>query len=57
MSQDEVLTTAKAFAAQDFSSFSANGIRVGGEKFMFLRELDGAILGKKVRARRGPTVW
>lgn len=44
----EAANIAKVFKSKDFTSFMSGGVRVGGEKYNFLREEDGKlVLAKK----------
>lgn len=46
---EEIKTLTKAFSpAIDPSTFQQNGIRLGGQKYTFLRSEDRSVLGRKV---------
>lgn len=48
ISPEEGAAIAKCFKAQDFSSMAANGVRIGGVKYQFLRcEENKAVYAKK----------
>lgn len=43
----EGVQIANCFKSKDFSPFATGGVHVGGTKYQYLREIDGAILAKK----------
>jgi profilin len=49
----EAQTIANCFKTRDFGQMQANGIRVGGNKYQFLREDDGKVVYGRCKGNGG----